>query len=455
MTSIPNLLSDKISSLLWKIGLPAGIGFFFNTLFNITDAYWAGKLGVEAATAMSQTFPIFLLLIVFSNGLSSAASTLIGNALGSKNEKAVGTLVQHIIFLSILLVIVLTPTLLYFAPKLLLLTGVPDATVQALSLSYIIPVLSFALIFLFSYTINGILNAYGDTKTYSRTLIVGAIINVGLDPLLMFGIPGWFSGMGIAGVAWATVSIQLVSLMYMISVLHRRGIFSLCDWHAWRPKWQTIREIFYIAIPASLSMIFVAVGIFVINAFLKEFGTNVMAVYGVGTRIEQIVLLPVIGLSIAAAAIIAQNNGAKNFTRVREAYKLSLWYGSLVLIPMAIIIWLVSDRLYPLFITSDNPETASEIIRLGREYTTVIIGLFWGYIFLFITISALQSVKRPMFGLWMGLFRQVILPIVAFTLVLKSGGNYLDIWWSIFGIVWFSAIIAIVYGMRVFRSLEK
>jgi Na+-driven multidrug efflux pump len=202
-------------------------------------------------------------------------------------------------------------------------------------------------------------------------------------------------------------------------------------------------------------MIFVAVGIFVINAFLKEFGTNVMAVYGVGTRIEQIVLLPVIGLSIAASAIIAQNNGAKYFNRVREAYKLSLWYGSIVLIPMAIIIWLVSDRLYPLFITSENPETAAEIVRLGREYTTVILGLFWGYIFLFITISALQSVKRPMFGLWMGLFRQVILPIVAFTLVLRSGGNYLDIWWSIFGIVWFSAIIAIVYGMRVFRSLEK
>jgi Na+-driven multidrug efflux pump len=212
----------------------------------------------------------------------------------------------------------------------------------------------------------------------------------------------------------------------------------------------------HIAIPASLSMIFVAVGIFVINAFLKEFGTNVMAVYGVGTRIEQIVLLPVIGLSIAAAAIIAQNNGAKNFSSSsRSVQALTLVWFSIVLIPMAIIIWLVSDRLYPLFITSENPETAAEIVRLGREYTTVILGLFWGYIFLFITISALQSVKRPMFGLWMGLFRQVILPIVAFTLVLRSGGNYLDIWWSIFGIVWFSAIIAIVYGMRVFRSLEK
>lgn len=452
--SQPNLLTDKISSLLWKIGLPAGIGFFFNTLFNITDAYWAGKLGVEAATAMSQTFPIFLLLIVFSNGLSSAASTLIGNALGSKNEKAVGTLVQHILFLSVLLIIVLTPTLLYFAPKLLILTGVPDATVQALSLSYIIPVMSFALIFLFSYTINGILNAYGDTKTYSRTLIVGAIINVGLDPLLMFGIPGLFEGMGIAGVAWATVSIQLVSLMYMIWVLQHRGIFRLCHWTGWRPRWQIIWEIFHIAIPASLSMVFVAVGIFVINAFLKEFGTNVMAVYGVGTRIEQIVLLPIIGLSIAASALIAQNNGAKNFSRVRETYKLSLWYGSLVLIPMALMIWLVSDRLYPLFITSDNPETAAEIVRLGREYTTVILGLFWGYIFLFITIGALQSVKRPMFGLWMGLVRQVILPIIIFNLILKYGGNYLDIWWSIFGIVWLSAIISIVYGMRVFRSLE-
>ncbi len=261
--------------------------------------------------------------------------------------------------------------------------------------------------------------------------------------------------MGIAGVAWATVSIQLVSLMYMIFVLQRQGIFALCHWSGWRPKWITIREIFHIAIPASLSMVFVAVGIFVINAFLKEFGTNVMAIYGVGTRIEQIVLLPIIGLSIGASAIIAQNNGAKNFTRVREAYKLSLWYSSLILVPMVAAIWLLSDYLYPLFISSDNAETASEILRLGREYTTVILGLFWGYIFLFITIGALQSVKRPMFGLWMGLFRQVVLPLIFFPLILKYGGNYLDIWWAIFGIVWLSAIISIVYGMKVFRSLER
>lgn len=260
--------------------------------------------------------------------------------------------------------------------------------------------------------------------------------------------------MGISGVAWATVSIQLVSLMYMIWVLQRRGIFALCDWTKWRPKWQIIREIFHIAIPASLSMVFVAVGIFVINAFLKEFGTNVMAVYGVGTRIEQIVLLPTIGLSIAASAIIAQNNGAKYFARVRETYTSSLLYGSLVVVPLAVAIWFLSDFLYPLFINDTDPAITADILRLGREYTTVIIGLFWGYIILFTTVGALQSVKRPMFGFWIGLVRQVILPLIVFTLVLRAGGDYLDIWWSIFGIVWFSAIIAVVYGMRVFRSLE-
>jgi putative MATE family efflux protein len=418
--SQPNLLTDKIPSLLWKIGLPAGIGFFFNTLFNITDAYWAGKLGVEAATAMSQTFPIFLLLIVFSNGLSSAASTLIGNAIGAKDEKQIATFVQHIFFLSILLVIILTPTLLAFTPTLLHLTGDPTPSVQALSLSYIIPVLSFALVFLFSYTINGILNAYGDTKTYSRALIVGAIVNLGLDPLLMLGIPGVFPGMGIAGVAWATIIIQLATLLYMIAVLRRRGTFALCHWSGWRPKWNTVRDIFHIAIPASVSMIFVAVGIFVINAFLKDFGTTVMAVYGVGTRIEQLVLLPTIGLSIAASAVIAQNNGAKNFARVRETYNLSLFYGSLVILPLAVAIWFLSDYLYPLFITGKDAANTAEILRLGREYTTVVIGLFWGYIFLFITVGALQSVKRPMFGLWIGLIRQVILPLIIFTLVIRA-----------------------------------
>jgi putative MATE family efflux protein len=451
--SQPNLLKDSIPSLLWKIGLPAGIGFFFNTLFNITDAFWAGKLGVEASTAMSQTFPIFLLLIVFWNGLSGAASTLIGNALWAKNEKQVATIIEHIFFLSIILVIILTPSLLAFTPTLLRLTGDPTPLVQSLSIDYIVPILSFALIFLFSYTLNGILNAYGDTKTYSRALIIGAIVNVGLDPLLMYGFG--FPGMGIAGVAWATIIIQLVTLMYMLSVIHRRGIIRLCHWNNWKPRWHVIKDILHIAVPASLSMIFVSIGIFIINAFLKDFGTAVMAVYGVGTRIEQIVLLPTIGLSIAASAIIAQNNGAKNFARVREAYNLSLLYGTLVIIPLAIAIWFLSDRLYPLFVTGKNPADVAEILRLGREYTAVIIGLFWGYIFLFITVWALQSVKRPMFGLWMGLFRQVVFPLIVFTLVVRAGGDYMDIWWSIFGIIWVSAIIAIVYGRYVFKNLEK
>ncbi len=114
--SQPNLLTDKIPSLLWKIGLPAGIGFFFNTLFNITDAYWAGKLGVEAATAMSQTFPIFLLLVVFGNGLSSAAATLIGNALGARDQKNVVDLIEHILFLCLIITVILTPSLLALAP---------------------------------------------------------------------------------------------------------------------------------------------------------------------------------------------------------------------------------------------------------------------------------------------------------------------------------------------------
>lgn len=124
-------------------------------------------------------------------------------------------------------------------------------------------------------------------------------------------------------------------------------------------------------------MVTVAIGIFIINAFLKEFGTNVMAVYGVGTRIEQIVLLPTIGLSVAASAIIAQNNGAKNYDRVRKTYSLTLLMGGLVVVPLAILIWIFSDRLYPLFINDADPAVTADVLRLGREYTTVIIGLFW------------------------------------------------------------------------------
>lgn len=193
--SSPNLLKDPIQPLLWKIGLPAGMIFFLTGLFNATDAYWAGKLGVPAATAMSVTFPLFFLLTVFGNGLSNAATALLGNAIGEKKEQHISTLLEHIFFLAIILIILLTPILLGITPLILWLTGDPHPEIRDLSFAYIIPIFSFALVFLLSYLMNGILSAYGDTKTYSRTLVLGVLVNIGLDPLLMFGIPGIFTGM--------------------------------------------------------------------------------------------------------------------------------------------------------------------------------------------------------------------------------------------------------------------
>ncbi len=191
---------------------------------------------------------------------------------------------------------------------------------------------------------------------------------------------------GIAGVAYATIIIQICTLGYMVYAVYKKDILQLCHWTHWRPKWTTVKDIFHIAIPSSISMIFVAVGIFIINAYLRDFGTSVLAIYGVGTRIEQIALLPTIGLSVATSAIIAQNNGAKQFDRVRKTYWLSLLYGSMIILPLVISIWFSQDKLYRLFITPKDAKDAANIIQLGREYTAVVTGLFWGYIFLFITV---------------------------------------------------------------------
>ncbi len=452
--SSPNLLTDSIPSLLWKLGLPAGIGFFFNTIYNVTDAYWAGRLGIEATTAMSQTFPIFLLLIVFGSGLSSAASALIGNALGAKNKHEVRSFLQHILFLFALLVIFVTPLLVFLAPSILSLTGDPTPTVQALSLAYITPVLLCAFVFLGSYVLNGVLTAYGDTKTYSTVLIVGSFLNIGLNPLLMYGVDGFIPAFGISGLAYATISLQFLWLLYMGFVVSKRGIFAWMRWKHWRLNFSHVKSILSIAIPASLSMMLVSVGIFIINAFLKDFGTTVMAIYGVGTRIEQIVLLPTIGLSVAAAAIIAQNNGAKQFDRVRKTYLLSLLSGVVIVVPLIIAIWFLSDFLYSFFIVGSDPAEEADIFRLWREYTVVVTGLFWAYIAFFITTNALQAIKRPMFALVMNFLRQIVLPFIVFSLVVHYGGNYLSIWWSIFGIVWFSALVAVWYGCRTFSRLK-
>ena len=193
----------------------------------------------------------------------------------------------------------------------------------------------------------------------------------------------------------------------------------------------------------------IGIGIFVITYFISQFGEKAVAAYGIATRIEQIVLLPTIGLTIAALSIVGQNNGAKKYERIKETLKLCLRYGLTIMSVGAVALFFTKRLLMTVF-TKDL-----EVINIGSHYLGIACLIFLAYPLLFITISTLQGMKRPMYPVWIGLYRQILAPIVVFYFLVNVLDWGIDgIWWGIFGITWSAGIITILYARYVLKKIN-
>jgi len=158
-------------------------------------------------------------------------------------------------------------------------------------------------------------------------------------------------------------------------------------------------------------MFSIALGFFVLTYYLKSYGESSVAAFGVGTRIEQIALLPAIGLSGALMAIVGQNNGAHKRGRVQETVKLCIWYGLILITVMSILIYVFAESLVKLF-TDDR-----EVIEIGIEYIQIMALIQWAYVMSFLHIGFLQAIKKPAYAFYEAIVRKIITPLIAFYLV--------------------------------------
>lgn len=437
-----DLIEDPIPRLIKDIAVPASVGFFFNTMFNVVDIYYVGMLSTEMVAALSLTFPMFFIVIAIGIGIGQGTTALIANALGEADHERVKTLVIQSFSFTVIIAVFLSVIGLWLAPAMLGVLGASGDYMDN-ALAYINIIYAGAVLLLIQFTINASLNARGDTKTYRNVLIAGFILNLGLDPLLMFGGAG-IPALGIRGVALATVIIQALGCAYLYRSFRDAGICDTIFCRRLIPDVGIFREIAGQAFPASINTLTVAAGVFIITFFISKFGKAGVAAYGIATRIEQMILIPTIGLNIAVLSLTGQNNGAGRLDRVREGWLKALQYGFFLMLAGTILVFLLAPYLMLLF-TSDQA-----VIEPGIEYLRISALVFFAYVILFTTVALLQGLKRPMYAIWVGLFRQVIAPLPVFWLL----GMYLSwelvgIWWGIFFIAWTSALFTLWYGKRI------
>jgi len=446
MLKTHDFISAHIPLLIRKLAIPASVGFIFNTLFNVVDTYFGGRISTAALAAMGLTFPVFFIILAMGMGMGTGTTALISQSLGAgKNEEADKIGYQAVTF-SVINSVLLMITGLATAPILFRILGASNNYLD-ISVKYMDTILYGTVFFLINSILNSLLTARGDTRTYRNYLIAGFFLNLILDPWFIYGGLG-FPALGIRGIGFSTVLIQFFGTIYMITITRKLNVFQHAHFQDFIPNRKYFSALFGQGFPASLNMLTVAIGIFVITWFASQFGKEAVAAYGIATRIEQIALLPTIGLNIAALTLAAQNMGANRPDRVYESWKLNLQYGLVIISVGTGAVLLFAHQLMQAF-TADV-----QVIEIGIEYLHIAALFFFAYIFLNMSVSTLQGMKKPIYAIFVGVYRQILMPLPLFLLLaifLHWGTK--GIWWGIFLVNWSAAIFTFFYTRKQIRKV--
>ena len=428
-----HLITEPIPKLLKELAVPASTGIIFNTFYNVVDTFYAGLLSTEAVAALSMSFFLYFLIVGVGFGFGSAVTALIGNAQGERNPLLASLYARKGIGFVILLGIITGSFGLLFANDLLLVAGT-DSHYLPLALEYIHVVLFAAPLFMATYGLNAILVARGDTKSYRNMLIAGFFLNLVLNPLFIYG-AGIIPSFGIAGIALATVLIQCVSVVVLGYKVMHCGIFEKDDKTLQMPDWLVYKNIFFQGLPPSMNMLTMSLGSVLTIYFVSSYGFKAVAGYGIAFRVEQIMLLPALGISSAVLSLVSNNFGAGKIERVYETVKLALMYGASICVVGIVLGYSVGEWVVARF------DADAEVITYAMTYLYIEVFIFFGYVILFICVSTLQGIKLPKVIFYVGVYRQIVAKIILFSIiVLWFKWPYVTIWYGFFFIVYSAAI---------------
>ncbi len=440
MTGHRDLTTGSIGSHLLALAVPAAMGMIFNTLYNLTDFWFAGKLSDDALAGVSIAGSVFFLILSGSIGMQTGTTAIIATEVGKGNMASVSEWVNQATGLGLMLSLICLVIGLLCADPLIEFLGA-EPQVQPFAKSYVVIVLWGCFAFVLSGVAAGALMALGDTVSNRNALAVGLLANFILNPILIFGL-----NLNVSGLAIATILIKLASVVYLYSVLKKqlgswaRPAFNITYWV------DLMRQV----APASFNMLTVILGGFITVAFIGRFGSQNVAGYAVGLRLEQLLLLPALGLNTAVMAMVGQNFGANNIDRIQETYKKALVTGlGIALFSIPVMIFL-SPTLLSFFSSNE------QMIKTGTTYLRIDALAFFAYVVLFVSVASLQAVKKPMFPMYLGLARQLILPAtINYLIIVTFELPMICLFISIVIIVVCSAVLSHWYTWRELGKLSR
>ncbi len=307
---------EPILKLLFKLSAPAIIGMIIQAMYNIVDSIYVGRLSTDALSALSISFPVQMFLIAVGVGTGVGTSSLISRLLGQGNKKRANNVAEHVFFIAIIYGILGGLLGIFFSENIIRLFT-DDPVLIDLGYQYINIILTGSIAIFIPATFNYILRGEGNTFVPMLTMIIGAVLNMIIDPFLIFGL-GPFPQLGVAGAAYATVFSRFIGGIFIIFVLFSDKNELNLKLEDFEFDFQIIKEIYNIGIPAMANRLLFSVSIVFINLILGAFSSTAIAVMGLIFRMQSFFLMMVFGLTQGYLPIVGYNFGHNNPERMKK-----------------------------------------------------------------------------------------------------------------------------------------
>ncbi|WP_323813519.1 MATE family efflux transporter [Cellvibrio sp. NN19] len=417
-------LEGSIARALMTLAVPIILASILQAGYQLTDAFWVGRLGAAAVAAVSVSFPVTFLVIAMGSGLAMAGATLTAQYMGAGRPDMVNHVAAQTMLMVTVVSVILGSIGYYLSPYLLhLLKVAPDVHEGALGFMRV----SFiGIIFVFIFSMfQSLMRGVGQTKVPLLIVLGTVILNFALDPLFIFGwqfVPAF----GVMGAALATLATQALAaaIGMWIFLRGRHGI--QLNWRAFKPDPAYIRRAFFLGFPGSVELSTRGLGLMVMSFLVTSFGTLTIAAYGVGSNILQFITIPALGLSMAVSTLVGQNIGAGNIQRAARIAMLGSLYGFVALTLVGIITYIFAHNIVAFFVPDD-----AEVIREGAKFIRI-MALAWGGIGVQLCIvstfrasgNMLSAMVIAMVSQWMIQFP------MAYVLSKHTDLHETGLWWS-------------------------
>ncbi|KUK81199.1 MAG: MATE efflux family protein [Mesotoga prima] len=309
-----NILNEKMMAALLKLAWPAVITMLFQTVYNMVDAYWLGKLGKVEISAPTIAWPAIFLLISIGGGLAVAGLALVSQNIGAGKKEEASHVAGQVISISFIVAVVLGLLGAVFSEMVLKLLSIPPELLSVTN-TYMRTIFLGAPFTFTMFTFNSLFTAIGDTKTPMYLMGISVSVNAVLDPLLIFGIG--FPRLEVFGAALATVvSRGLIVIVATVILFKGKRGFKVQLKDLW-PRWKTLTRVLRIGLPSSAGQSITALAFLIITSIVARFGSVATAALGVGNRITSLATMFSFGLSQATSSMVGQYLGAG---RKNDAY---------------------------------------------------------------------------------------------------------------------------------------